>query len=116
MSSTKHGNNKYWCFLDENDTGKEVAVWTAGSDDEPIVIARGIHRYFAVELVDALILKENVEKDRGVEKFGPKELAFLDFVKNHCDEPYATMASSAEMWNDWDRYKELRDKFPQIYR
>jgi len=119
--SKRHGNDRFWCFL-EDDIGKETAVWRKldasrdmGPEDNDVV-CRCPNRYYAMEIVDAMILKENTDKDRGIATFGPRELAFLEFVQNSGPEPQSTMARLAIIWNDWERYNELKEAFPSYYK
>lgn len=108
--STKHGNENYWCFV-EDGYGKEVAIWK-GPVGQETVIARAIDNYEAKEIVDGLIANMD-SKSNG--KLGKKETVFLEFAKANFPEPYATMASTAILWNDVEAYKNLISKFPMIY-
>jgi hypothetical protein len=111
MAATKYGNDKFWCFIEDKWTGKEVAIWKGPKDQEE-VIAHAVNKYEAKSIVDAL-LSHNTAEDKN--KFSNKELAFLEFVTAHCIEPYATMASNAVLWNDWEVYNKLKSEFPVIY-
>lgn len=108
---TKYGNDKYWCFLDDNVTEKEIAIW-CGERGDPYILARAIDKYEAKLLVDALLALSNTTVGEGLPK---KALIFLDFIKSNCPEPYATMANNAIMWRDNDAYKKLLSEFPVIY-
>ena len=109
--SVKYGNNNYWCFIEKEWSPREVAIWK-GPDGNETIIARACDKYEAKTIVDALLKHTNVEDGLQLNK---KELAFLEFVCFNCVEPYATMASNAVLWKDREAYKDLRDKFPQIY-
>lgn len=111
MSSTRYGNDHYWCFIEDGWNGKEVAVWRGPKDNEEI-IARAKDKYEAKTIVDALLQFTSVEDKN---KFSKKEMVFLEFVTSNCMEPYATMASNAILWNDWDTYKKLKNDFGMIY-
>lgn len=107
----KYGNGRFWCFIEEGWSGKEVAIWKGPEGSEEI-IARAKDKYEARTIVDALLKYANTEDATGLSK---KELAFLEFVTVHCVEPYATMASNAILWNDKAAFEELKTKFPTIY-
>ncbi len=111
MPATRYGNEKFWCYIEEKWNGKAVAIWKGPKDQEE-VIAHAVNKYEAKTLVDAL-LSYTVAEDKT--KFTNKELAFLEFTMAHCVEPYATMASNAIIWNDWDTYNKLKNEFPVIY-
>lgn len=111
MTAKKYGNDHYWCFLEKEWTGKEVAIWK-GPDGQEQVIARAKDKYEARLIVDALLNYTYIEDST---KFGKKELAFLEFVCAHCPEPYTTMAQNAILWNDHDAYEKLKKDFPTIY-
>lgn len=108
--SEKYGNNHFWCFIEENWNGKEVAIWSAENHEE-FIIARASDNYEAKRLIDALINYTPIKPDR----LNKKQLAFLEFVCYNCQEPYSTMAGNAIMWNDVDAYKNLIEKFYMIY-
>ena len=109
--SEKYGNDRYWCFI-EDDWHKEVAVWK-DDNNNPYVIARAIDKYEAKLIVDALLAFQN--NTTGTLLLNKKSLAFLEFVKSNCPEPYATMASNAILWNDQEVYKKLLSDFPVVY-
>jgi len=109
--SERHGNDNYWTFIEEGWDGKEVAIWK-GPAEQAHIIARAEDKYEARAIVDALIA--NVNETTGG-KLGKKEMAFLDFVKAYCPEPYATMAANAILWNDRETYNKLKSDFPVIY-
>lgn len=111
MSTKKYGNNNYWCFIEDEWTGKEVAIWQ-GPEDKEQIIARAPNKYDAKTIVDALLTHNKLVDDN---KFSKKELAFLEFVEANCVEPYATMASNAILWGDWETYNKLKTDFPVIY-
>ena len=112
MSSQKYGNERFWCFIEDNQPyGKEVAVWK-GPSDQGEIICRASNKYEAKSIVDALLNYSPVE-DKS--KFSNKELAFLDFVAANCIEPYSTMASNSIIWNDKETYNKLKNDFPLIY-
>jgi hypothetical protein len=111
MSEKRHGNNNYWCFLEDGWNGKEVAIWKGPEGAEEIV-ARASDKYEAKRIVDALLNYAMVEDTT---KFGKKEMVFLEFVCANCVEPYSTMASNAILWNDVDTYNKLKTDFPKIY-
>ena len=109
MATKKYGNNNYWAFIEDEPNGKEVAIWK-GPEDKERIIGRAVDKYQAIVMVDALL-----NYVWGDVKIGPKEMAFLEFVEGHCVEPYATMAANAILWKDLDTYKNLVNKFPEIY-
>lgn len=109
--SEKYGNDNYWAFIDEGWNGKEVAIWKGPSNQEEI-IARATDKYEAKLIVDALLAFENEHKREILDK---KSLAFLEFVKSNCPEPYATMAANAILWKDKEVYKKLLSDFPVLY-
>lgn len=111
MNTTKYGNDRYWCFVEDGWSGKEVAIWR-GPENQEEIIARAANKYDAKTIIDALLQYTAVEDKN---KFSKKELAFLEFVASNCVEPYATMASNALMWNDWETYNKLKSEFPVIY-
>lgn len=111
MSAKKYGNEKYWCFIEDGWDGKEVAIWRGPADKEE-VIARATDKYEAKAIVDALLNYVSIEDQC---KFGKREAAFLEFIMANCQEPYATMASNALLWNDKETYKKLKSDFPVIY-
>lgn len=111
MSSTRYGNDHFWCFLEDGWNGKEVAVWK-GPENSEEVIARAKDKYEARTIVDALLNYVHIEDKT---KFGKKELAFLEFVCANCVEPYATMASNAILWKDREIYTKLKTNFSTIY-
>ena len=111
MNAKHYGSDDYWCFIEEGWDGKEIAIWKGPPNNEEI-IARATDKYEAQLIVDALIA--NINETNGG-KLGKKELAFLDFVKAYCAEPYATMAANAILWNDRDAYSKLKFDFPMIY-
>lgn len=107
----RYGNSHYWAFFEELHNKPEIAIWATAADGNPNIIARVANKYNAQHIVDALIsYKPGINN-----KFGKKEIAFLDFVKENCQEPYATMANNAIIWNDDETYNKLRDEFPMIY-
>lgn len=108
-NNQRYGNERYWCFFDENITRKQVSVWRR-VDDKEILMAVAEDKYEAKAIVDALLAYKS---DSSI--FGKKELAFLDFVKAYCPEPYATMAANAVLWNDVAAYIKLRNDFSVIY-
>jgi hypothetical protein len=110
-TAKKYGNCKYWCFIEDGWSGKEVAIWKGPEGSEEI-IARAKDKYEARNIVDALLKFANVED---TSKLSKKELAFLEFVCANCVEPYATMASNAILWQDHAVFEELKTKFPTIY-
>lgn len=111
MSETKYGNENCWCFVDDGWSGKEVAIWKRVSNQEEI-IARATDKYEAKRIVDALLAFENTNGGMILDK---KALAFLEFVRANCPEPYSTMATNAIMWNDMETYKKLLSDFPVLY-
>lgn len=111
MPAKKYGNDRYWAFIEDGWNEKEVAIWK-GPEDQEEVIARAKNKYEAKAIIDALLSHSTVEDKN---KFGKKEMAFLEFVCSNCVEPYATMASNAILWNDWDVYNKLKSEFPVIY-
>lgn len=110
--SGKYGNDVFWCFPDDVPIGRSVAIWKRTSEREEI-IAHGDDFYEAKFIVDALIFYHNNNPQFGLLK--KKELAFLDFLKAHAPEPYATMASNTIMWNDRETYNKLLADFPVLY-
>ena len=110
-NSKRYGNDHYWCFIEDGWSGKEVVIWKGLKEHEEI-IARAVSKYDAKVIIDALLQHVSVEDKN---KFGKKELAFLEFVESNCVEPYSTMAANAVMWNDWETYKKLKSEFPVIY-
>ena len=104
-----YGNARYWCFFDEKVLSKKVGIWTR-IDDKETLMAVAEDKYQAKFIIDALLAYPSLEN-----VFGKKELAFLDFVKGFCPEPYATIAANTILWNDVAAYKKLRDEFPVIY-
>lgn len=111
MSSKKYGNDKYWCFIEDEWSAREIAIWRGPKESEEIV-ARAPNKYDAKLIVDALTQYRTTE-DKHI--FTKKELAFLEFITAHCVEPYSTMAANAIIWNDWDTYNKLKSDFNQIY-
>jgi len=111
MATRKYGNNLFWCFIEDVWSDKEVAIWRGPENTEEI-IARARDKYEAKTIVDALLSYVQVEDKT---KFGKKELAFLEFARSNCVEPYATMAANAILWNDRDTYNKLKTEFPVIY-
>lgn len=108
--TTRYGNDNYWCFLEDTWINKEIAIWKGPVNSEEI-IARASDKYEAKRIVDALLAYEN-SNDGQLHK---KELAFLEFIASNSQEPYATMASNAILWNDKEAYKKLLSDFPVIY-
>lgn len=106
----KYGNDFYW-FFQEVSNNKEIAIWSGPLEKETI-ICRCSNKYDAKTIVDALL---NFANTTDKSKLNNKELAFLDFVKANCVEPYATMASNAILWNDRETYNKLKSEFPVIY-
>jgi hypothetical protein len=113
MSEKRYGNERYWCYISTDAKPvMEVAVWRSVGKGGSYIVARAVDVYEAKKLVDALLAySNNVEKN----KLGKKETLFLEFVMANCVEPYATMASNAILWNDWDVYNKLKSDFPVIY-
>lgn len=112
MSSNRYGNDRYWVFFDISPIpGKEYAIWK-GPEGKEEIIGHSQNKYFAKEIVDALISYTPVEDKT---KFGRKELAFLEFMISNAVEPYATMASNAILWGDWETYNKLKSEFHVIY-
>lgn len=111
MSTKKYGTDRFWCFIEDGWTGKEVAIWRGPKDKEEI-IARAPNKYDAKTIVDALLGHTTIEDKN---KFAKKELAFLEFVEANCVEPYSTMAANAILWGDWETYNKLKSDFPVIY-
>lgn len=107
----RYGNDDYWCFIEESWNNKEVAIWH-GREGQEEILAKASNKYDAKLIVDALLNFQNTDDKT---KFGKKELAFLEFVCSNCVEPYATMASNAILWNDYDAYNQLKTNFPTIY-
>lgn len=105
----KHGNENYWCELEDGWFGK-VDIWK-GPEDHKQIIARAKDKYEARNIIDALINHKKTE-EAGL---STKELAFLEFVAAHCVEPYATMASNAILWRDHAAFQDLKNRFAQIY-
>lgn len=105
----RYGNSRYWCFFDDKVLSKQIGIWTRIADKETLM-AIAEDKYQAKFIIDALLAYKSPE---GV--FGKKELAFLDFVKGFCPEPYATIAANTILWNDVPAYNKLRDEFPVIY-
>ena len=111
-TSKKYGNDSFWCFDDEHGP-TQIAIWKGIKDGECTVIASAHDKYEAHFIVDALIKYGNDSIHNF--KLGKKELTFLEFVQHHCVEPYSTMAGNAILWNDFEAYKNLIEKFPVIY-
>ena len=111
MASKKYGNDKFWCFIEDGWTGKEIAIWK-GPQEQEEVIARATDKYEAKLIIDALLVHTIVED---TSKFSKREIAFLEFLMANGKEPYSTMASNAILWNDWDVYNKLKSDFPVIY-
>jgi len=109
--SEQYGNDIYWCFVEDGWDGKEVAIWKGPKNHEEI-IARATDKYEAKRIVDALLALNNSTKGIVLDK---KALAFLEFVKAKCPEPYSTMAANAILWSDRETYKKLLFDFPVIY-
>lgn len=109
--SEKYGNYNYWCFLEDNFNEREIAIWKA-INNNPYIIARAIDKYEAKLIVDALLVFKNTNQGIILDK---KALAFLEFVKATCPEPYATMAANAILWNDKETYKKLLSDFAVVY-
>ena len=107
----QYGNDIYWCFVEDGWNGKEVAIWRGPKDNEEI-IARATDKYEAKRIIDALLTSNNSTKGIVLDK---KALAFLEFVKAQCPEPYSTMAVNAIAWNDQNAYNKLISDFPMIY-
>ena len=112
MDDKKYGNKNFWCFVPEKWNEKEVAIWKGPEGFEEI-IARALNKYEAKMIVDALLNYVYIEDKT---KFGKRELAFLEFVKANCAEPYVTMAANAILWNDRPTYENLKNDFPTIYK
>lgn len=112
MSDTiKYGNDYCWCFIENNLSPREIAIWKYIGNDT-YVVARAIDKYEAKQIVDALLALNNSTQGITLDK---KALFFLEFVKSRCPEPYATMAANAILWNDQETYKKLLFDFPVIY-
>ena len=111
MSSKKYGNDQYWCFIEDEWSTREIAIWRGPKEHEEIV-ARAPNKYDAKLVVDALTQYRTTDNKN---IFTKKEMAFLEFVVAHCVEPYSTMAANAILWNDWDTYNKLKSDFIQIY-
>jgi hypothetical protein len=109
-SEYKHGNDLYWTFLEEIPSGREIGIYQK-LGDEYFLLAKTFDKYSAMAIVNALIAYKPDHQNT----LSKKELAFLDFVKAYCPEPYSTMAMNAIMWNDKESYKKLRNDFPVIY-
>ena len=109
--SKKYGNGRFWCYIEDGWSGKEVAIWKGPEGSEEI-IARAKDKYEAKTIVDALLKYANTEDTEGLTK---KELAFLEFICANCVEPYATKASNAILWKDKAVFEKLKSKFPSIY-
>lgn len=109
--TNKYGNDHYWCFLDSKVGDREIAIWR-GPEGQEEIIARASDKYEAKRIVDALLATQNTAVGAAFDK---KALAFLDFVKAHCPEPYATRAANALLWTDKEEYKNLISEFPVIY-
>jgi hypothetical protein len=109
--SEQYGNDIYWCFLDDEWNAREIAIWKGPKNHEEI-IARASDKYEAKRIVDALLNLNNSTQGIVLNK---KALAFLEFVKANCPEPYSTMAANAILWNDQEVYKKLLSDFPVIY-
>ena len=107
----KYGNDKFWCYLETDFSSREVSIWKGPRDSETI-IARAADKYEAKNIVDALLAYSQPEDKN---KFGKRELSFLEFICLNCAEPYVTMASNSILWNDREIYNNLRDSFPKIY-
>ena len=110
MNDKKYGNSNYWCFLPEGYSDLEIAIWK-GPEGSETIIGRAVNKYEAKKIIDALIN----HNPSIINKLGKKELAFLDFVKSNCVEPYVTMATNAIMWNDMIAYEDIKSRFPVIY-
>ena len=110
-TESKYGNDHYWCFIEDGWSGKEIAIWR-GPDGHEEIIARASDKYEAKGIVDALLALSNSSQGISLSK---KALAFLEFVKANCPEPYSTMAVNAILWNDQETYKKLLSDFPVIY-
>lgn len=111
----KHGNNRFWCFLEDNwDTNKPIEVWQSLGDGNEEVMAHATDRYNATKIVNSLITAENV-RDNPTAKLPKKAIVFLQFVSANCNEPWTTMAANAIMWNDQSEYEKLKAKFGEFY-
>lgn len=112
----RYGNDQYWTYIHDVIEKKEYIIWEKCPivDKEsgiPVQIAVAKSKYDAKRIVDALLAYTNTTTGL----LGKKELAFLDFVKANCHEPYSTMATNAILWNDKNVYNKLRTDFPVIY-
>ncbi len=106
----RHGNDVYWTFLEKLPSGREIGIYQKLGDSQ-FLLAKTFDKYSAIAIVNALISY----KPEHQETLSKKELAFLDFVKAYCPEPYSTMAANAILWNDKEVYNKLRTDFPVIY-
>lgn len=110
---TKHGNDNFWCFLEPTDSiiKREIAIWK-GPTGEAEIIARATDQYEAKRIVDALCSFKPSSDKNTLDK---KSVTFLNFVRSHCKEPYATRATNALMWEDKEEYQKLLEEFPVLY-
>lgn len=111
MNEKKYGNERFWAFIGDGWSEKEIAIWKGPKEQEEI-IARAKNKYEARLIIDALLNYTLVEDKNGL---GNKEVAFLEFVCANCNEPYATMASNAILWKDREVFNKLKNDFPTIY-
>jgi hypothetical protein len=115
MSLKKHGNDQFWCFLDDGrGTNRTIEIWQSIGADQEEIMAYGNDRYNAMQIVDALILADKVN-DNADNKLNKHEMMFLQFVESNCQEPFSTMAGNAILWSDREVYNNLKSKFKEIY-